>query len=77
MLSAPPPSCTCTLYRSTPATTMAHAHSKRSTKFEPRLTKRLTRSIEKNELMCELRARALHLKCAPLVSFLYSVVMPL
>ena len=38
---------TCTLYPSAPATTMAHTHSKRSTKFKPHVSKRLTCSLEK------------------------------
>ena len=42
----PPPSGTCILYPSAPATTMGHAHSKRSTKFKPRVCKWLTFSLE-------------------------------
>ena len=59
------------------ATTMAHAHCKRSIKLKPRVSKWLTCTLEKIEKRGKLRARALHVQCAPVVRFLYSVAMPL
>ena len=65
--------CTCTLYPLVAATTMAHGNSKRFARFKPRESKRLTCSLEK----MSSGANYVHAQCAPVVRFLYSVVMPL